>query len=180
MTDHEVFKKIIPALCVLLEIHMAISKEEVKQQIVELKQELVKLEHRLKRLEAELVVGQVAYDVDRGVPHFVLDAFIDPDHHIYTIYEMNRAIMNDPDYGDVFKTQETRARAEARWETLKEEFHWTSKLHRYMKHLKTYYNIFACPTVDKDTVENVLESQVIPDLNRELFEKLWTIHCLIT
>ena len=53
--------------------------------------------------------GQVAYDVDRTIAHYVLDTVVGQGHYINKIEQMQSAIDGDRNYADVFETPDQLA-----------------------------------------------------------------------
>ena len=113
---------------------------------VELIQDEVKyLEEALKTLkikmdqiypnEEELLLSQVAYDIERYVTKTVLNPLLGPKHYITSIMDMQSAINGDKDFADLFSNS-IRDKAKQSWRELQEKLEWRLDLFRYMSSLK--------------------------------------------
>ena len=157
-----------------------------------LKRDVMQLQDKMKRLEVQindlthdieemkiqnqkLVLGQVAFNIDKFVSKRVLDKLVGPDHFIGSIMEMELAIEGHKRYADVFKSEMEKKTAEQKWETLQKELNWNSKLFRYMQDLKKDRLDIAHPTVDKESILAAMENN-IPQKHKQLFLQLCAIH----
>lgn len=76
----------------------------ITQKLEEQKKKIEQLEEKLKQMEGNkflLMLGQVAYDVDRKITRKVLNQIVPPEEHISTIRDMEAAI-SGRDHHDVF------------------------------------------------------------------------------
>ena len=114
-------------------VHTLIEKlqrleDQTSNQLQELIERYRLLENRIKELEEsrlKLMVGQLAFELNRAVVHKVLANILDPDQEqIDTIGDMEKAIEGISNFDDIFKTKEDKKNAEKKWETLKRELHW--------------------------------------------------------
>ena len=151
--------------------------ECLKESIEDLKERIKTLEEDAKKMNRNkhsLVVGQVAFDVERFVVSHVLNGLIGPEPvYINTIEDLESVIDADEDYDDVLSAEETQVAGE-RWKELKEKLHWNSKHFRYIKTLKYYHVESAHPVIDPTMAEAALE--VIPEVDKETFEELLYIY----
>ena len=116
-------------------------KEEVEA-LKQLEGEIKTLKEKMEEMNVnsrKLVLGQIAYEIDKAVVSYVLNEIVEPNHFINTIKDMESAIRgDDSNYADVLATAERKLEAEDRWRKLKEKLHWNPLHFRYMKLLKQH------------------------------------------
>ena len=122
----------------------------------------------------KLVLGQVAFNIDKFVSKRVLDKLVAPDHFIGSIMEMELAIEGHRSYADVFQNEKERKIVEQEWESLQKKLNWSPKLFRYMQDLKKDRLDIAHPPVDKESILAAMEN--VPQKHKLLFLQLFTIH----
>ena len=117
----------------------------LKQEIIILKNEVEWLKQDIERLniiyaklniqEDDLILGQVAYDIERYIVRIVLGPFVGPSHYITSIKKIQSALKGDEDYTDLF-SPEIQQQVARRWKDLQEVIHWSLDLFRFMNALK--------------------------------------------
>ena len=124
--------------------------------------------------EEELLLGQVAYDIELYVAKIVLDPLVGPKHYITSIKKMQSAINGDDSYADLFP-EATRREAECSWKDLQERIGWNRDLFRYMGALKKSRISSAHPTVDKENAIAAMKKN-LPRDEQEKFRDLLKMH----
>ena len=151
--------------------------EALKLTLQKLEGEIMTLNHKVEEMNVDshkLVLGQIAYEIDKAVVSYVLNEIVEPNHYINTIKDMESAIRgNESNYADVLATAERRLEAEDRWRELKEKLHWNPRHFRYMKLLKQHRIGSAHPPIDKAKVEAALENNLIPELEKKIYQELF-------
>ncbi len=89
-----------------------------------MKDKITALEDKLNRLSLDrhrLVLGQVAFEIENAIVIKILDELIGPNHYIYSIKDMERAISGkDSNYDDVL-TEEQKRVADQNWRELQQK-----------------------------------------------------------
>lgn len=145
------------------------------------REKLEDLESRIKNMETEkykLVLGQVAFEMDKAVPKCVLGDTICQCHYIDSIAKMQKAIEGERDYADVLNKSE-RSKAVIKWKDIQVQLEWTPNHLRYMKKLKKLRLDTAHPPVNEETVYAALEKDLIPRNDRKIFDELFKMLNLI-
>ena len=145
---------------------------ELQKKVDSLEQKFSSLKEAATSNKEKLVLGQVAFDVDRSIPKLVIDPVLGICHNILRIKDMESALKGDE---DIFKEEEQKIDCQKRWEELKAELGWSDKVFRYMKGLKQSRLTVAHPTIDEDIVRSAVDTFVERN-DREMFRKLFQIY----
>ena len=151
-------------------------KENIRMELESLKETVRDLEGRLKQSECDeiqLILGQLAAEVDREIPQLVLNPIIG-DHNIVGVGGLTKALKGKKPYGQVFKNEEQKAKAIACWDDLRKKLQWSDDLFLFMKALKKFRNPFAHPTIEKKAIERCKSK--MPNPKKQMVERLWTIY----
>ena len=144
---------------------------ELQKKVDSLEQKFSSLKEAATSNKDKLVLGQVAFDVDRSIPKLVIDPVLGICHNILRIKDMDSALKGDE---DIFK-EEQKIDCQKRWEKLKAELGWSGKVFRYVKGLKQSRITVAHPTIDEDIVRSAVNTFVKCN-DRETFRKLFQIY----
>lgn len=156
---------------------------ERKQELMEAK--LKSMEAKLKSMEASkfaLMLGQIAYDIDKRVTSKVLDGLVSPEKYVPTVRDMEAAIKGH-DHEDVFdEKEEERITAKKRWNFLKTKIGWSGNINRFLGQLKFHRVGIAHPKVDVEYIKQILKDKTVclpADINTSLVLKLVEIYTLL-
>lgn len=115
---------------------------ELKAAMEELKSKLEKLETS----QQNLIVGQIAFQIEKAVLKYVMKGIDEPKKRaIYNINNLEKAIENNKRFADAFSKEE-RHKASCEWEMLKSQIGWEDKHYRHLKRLKDFRVDIAHPT----------------------------------
>lgn len=142
-----------------------------KQQIIEFRKELA----RSKQHTVQLLWGQVAYDVDGAIAHYVLDPLIGDQHYISNVKGMELAIEGTAEhYKNVFGTEEKRRKAGDRWKAFQKDPEWSDMLYLLIKKLKSSRNTVAHPITNRRDIENAMAE--VPGPQKREYRNLKKLH----
>ena len=128
------------------DFEMAQKLKELSGECAELRQ----LYQQDQEITQNVMKAQLAFETRNAIIDKVLTGLVDPDAFITCVKDLEKAIRVEPDYDDVFKTEEYRKLAESRWEQLKLEFGWTGRHSRYIQNLiDEYYVPLIKPKIDE-------------------------------
>lgn len=106
--------------------------EVLKRKILDLEKEFRKLGED----KESLIIGQLAFAVDQAVMKRVLQDIRGSDRFIFSISDMEKAILGKEYYEDVF-TDEEKKLIKRRWNELKAQLGWKGKHYRCVKEWKS-------------------------------------------
>ena len=139
-------------------------KQELRQDIQRLENKMLCLEKKVKmleKMEQNLLLGQLAFVVDRALLDKVLkDSGCRPANelYIYSIQDMEKAINGKQHYKGVFEETE-RTCVEEHWRELQNTLHWEGKHYRCLKYLKSTRRADAHPDSDLDRMKDAIQKQ---------------------
>ena len=111
--------------------------ESCRQQLED-KEKLVKQKEAEK---AQLLLGQLAYEVEKGIACKVLDPIAGEDHFIYSVEGLELALEGTRrHYKEVLESEQKRKDATEAWENLKKIIKWSDELHRFISRLELSYD----------------------------------------
>ena len=136
------------------------------------------LEDKVKQKEAEkaqLLLGQLAYEVEKGIACKVLDPIAGEDHFIYSVEGLELALEGTRrHYKEVLESEQKRKDATEAWENLKKIIKWSDELHRFISRLELSYDSCVNLTITDTAVRDAMKNGSSRDKN--LIDKLLDIH----
>ncbi len=155
---------------------------KIKAALISLKDKINALEEEVKQLSIDrdrLVLGQVAFEIERAIVSSILDKHIGPNHYINGIEDMERAIRGvDSNYVDVL-TEEKKRVADKRWRDLQQALNWYPQHFRYMKSLKWHRISAAHPKINVAKVEVALKNGALPESETKVFNELFAMYKIL-
>ncbi len=155
---------------------------KIKAALKSMNDKINALKEEVKRLSFDthrLVLGQVAFEIEKAIVSSIFDELIGPSHYINGIKDMERAIHGvDSNYADVL-TEEEKGVADKSWRDLKQILNWHPWHFRYMKSLKQHRISAAHPEINVAKVEVALENGVLPESDTKLFNELFTMYKIL-
>ena len=139
-------------------------KQKQRQDISRLEKKVVCLEKKVKLLEEmeqNLVLGQLAFVVDRAILDKVLkDSGCQPAKklHIFSIEDMEKAIDCKQHYKGVFEENE-RTCVKEHWRELQKTLNWKGKHYRCLRYLKSIRRDDAHPDSDLDKMKDAIQKE---------------------
>ncbi len=138
-------------LCDLVNVLVATVQQPASQDR-ELKSKITSLQARvesLERCEQQLIVGQVAFEIDQKALNKVLQGIGDPySLAVHNIAHLEKAIAGVHNFEDVFASEDERKEVGRRWDQLKTTIEWTNRHYRHVKALKKVRLTSAHPEID--------------------------------
>ena len=125
----------------------------------------VQIKKLTKELEAQkgdyiqLMVGQLAFEVEKAIINEVLTEFIGPpcEHCVFTIAHMQKALERKANFADIFKDDSTLEKAKKKWEGLQQKLGWKNLHFRYIWHLKDSRVAVAHPEFEEAVVTKAIK-----------------------
>ena len=149
---------------------------KIKATLQSMKDRITSLEEELKQLNLDknkLIIGQVAFEIEKAIVSSILDELIGPHHYINAIEDMERAISGeDSNYADVL-TDNQREEAEQSWKDMKLELDWHPRHFRYVEQHRIST---AHPDINEVKVKYALENGALPESETKLFSELFTMY----
>ncbi len=128
----------------------------------ELKSKITSLQVRvesLEKCEQQLIVGQVAFEIDQKVLNKVMQGIGDPySLAVHNIAQLEKAIAGVHNFEDVFASEDERKEVGRRWDQLKTTIEWTNRHYRHVKALKKVRLTSAHPEIDIAAVRQALRN----------------------
>ena len=155
------------------------STEEIKKLKIQVK-ELVKQLEELKEDRTRLMLGQLAFEVEKAIIDEVLTGIIgSPDkHYVNTIKDMQDALGRTENFADVLSDDSNLQKAMKKWKDLQETLNWKDIHFRYIMNLKSFRVPVAHPKFDAAIVVNAIKENKVGQHKRacnellEMLEKL--------
>ena len=145
--------------------------ESCRQQL-EYKEMLVKQKEAEK---AQLLLGQLAYEVEKRIACKVLDPIAGEDHFIYSVEGLELALEGTRrHYKEVLESEQKRKDATEAWESLKKTIRWSDELHRFISRLELSYDSCVYLTITDSAVKDAMKNESSRD--KKLIDKLLYIH----
>ena len=136
--------------------------ESYRQQLEE-KEKLVEEKEAEK---AQLLLGQFAYEVEKGIACKVLDPIAGEDHFIYSVEGLELALEGTRrHYKEVLESEQKRKDATEAWENLKKIIKWSDKLHRFISRLELSYDSCIDLSVTDSAVKDAMKNESVRDRN---------------
>lgn len=152
----------------------------MKQQIQQLEKKQKLLEDKLDETKMRLMVGQLAYEIDKEVLHNVLSDMVDvKEKCVCSISDMKSAIKGKDNYDDIFEDENDRLRAKKKWDDLKAYLEWEGKHFRYLKSLKSFGVQDAHPDFNPEAIKQALMNGALKTKDgqdKKLLEKCLEMH----
>ena len=162
-------KSFVEVVCVLYDMvdvlyakvkQTVLRNDELTKKLEEVTKDLQELRRKhamLGEIEQKLVVGQIAFEMDKVILDVVLKGIGSrEDLAIFNISAMEKAIEKKGNYSDVFKSEDERRKVEMRWNTLKSSIGWEGRHFRYIGQLKRLRLDSAHPEMDAETIRKAL------------------------
>lgn len=152
---------------------------DIKAIVESLKERIITLENKVKRLSSDrnqLILGQVAFEIEKSIVHKVLDDLIGKNHYVNSIEDMKLAIIGEDSNYDDLLSQEQRDLADEKWKKLQKELNWQPSNFRYLKWLKQKRVAPAHPTITIAGIKDVLESSALPEHEKKPFDELFSMY----
>ena len=136
------------------------TNDELTKKLAEVTKTLQELRRKhamLEEIEQKLVVGQIAFEIDKLVLEVVLKGIGSRQGlGIFNIGAMEKAIKKKDNYSDAFKSEAERQKVAMRWNTLKSNIRWEGRHYRYIRELKDLRLNNAHPKMDAETMRKAL------------------------
>ena len=145
--------------------------KELKQQVENLAKQLEELKkdgrstqlmlEELKKDRTQLMVGQLAFEVEKAIIYEVLTKVIGSStHYVTTLEDMQSALNRKPNFTDVLSDPNQKKAAE-KWEELQKTLKWKEIHFRYIKNLKSSRVSVAHPKFDAAIVANAIKEKKV-------------------
>lgn len=128
--------------------------KELKEKLEEVTKEL----EALKGAHNKLILGQLAFEVEKAIINEVFMNIIDSpeEHFIDTIADMQNTLEKQANFADVFTNDSIREIAAEKWEGLKKTLHWKDYHFRCISHLKRNRVPVAHPKFEVSAVRKAI------------------------
>lgn len=147
--------------------NLAASISELLGENDELEGEVKRLRKRICTLEFNeqtLIVGQIAFKVEKDILSYVMEGIAEPTiFSIYTIRDMEKGIEQEKRFEDAFNSDNERSTASKRWIHLKSVIGWKNKHYRDIRTLKSTRVDIAHPEINHEQFREAIEKVCCQD-----------------
>lgn len=136
-----------------------------KKEVEKLKSDMEALVEKDKEHYIHLLVGQLAFEVDKAIIDQVLTEFIGPPskHHIYSVKDLERIVTGQQYYTQILSGDSMLQEVTRKWNILQKRIGWDGLCFRRIKHLKDLRKRDAHPEFDPNFMQKLLDDNEIDD-----------------
>ena len=173
------FYELIECLNLGLKVSTQTKDSEIEgliKQVRELKIQVERLTKQLEELKkdrTQLMIGQLAVEVEKAIIDKVLTNVIgSPKHYVSTLKDMEKALKRKPYFADILTDDSNHEKATKKWKELQRELNWEEIHFRYIKSLKKSRVAVAHPKFEAAMIQNAIKENKVDQHTEEACNEL--------